>query len=223
MLVASSCASLTTHDQAMRTSEASAIAEEIGTPRSVEGFELGASTASPDDDAPPITAGGDSPVSVRTGDTLGELAATPDVPVPAAVEMVALGIDAPVVPAGIDADGAFDLPPGSQAGWYRFGPAPGDRGSAVLAAHVDWNGAPGAFFPLRDAALGDRLSVAYDDGSIVEFEVVSVEDYVKTELPLEELFARDGPPQLALITCGGEFDRETRSYASNVVVLAVPV
>jgi hypothetical protein len=34
--------------------------------------------------------------------------------------------------------------------------------------------------------------------------------------------ARDGDPQLVLITCGGEFDTEARSYADNVVAFARP-
>jgi hypothetical protein len=38
-----------------------------------------------------------------------------------------------------------------------------------------------------------------------------------------EVFAVGGPPRLVLITCGGAFDRRTRNYADNVVVVAEPV
>ena len=38
----------------------------------------------------------------------------------------------------------------------------------------------------------------------------------------EELFRTTGPASLALVTCGGEYDPQTRSYASNVVVTARP-
>jgi len=32
-----------------------------------------------------------------------------------------------------------------------------------------------------------------------------------------------GPSQLVLISCGGAFDRDRRSYEDNIVVIAKPV
>ena len=40
---------------------------------------------------------------------------------------------------------------------------------------------------------------------------------------LDQLFTRSGPPRLTLITCGGPFLPEFRSYRDNVVVVAEPV
>src|SRR6266511_5441740 len=37
------------------------------------------------------------------------------------------------------------------------------------------------------------------------------------------IFDRTGPPTLALVTCGGSFDRRLRRYADNIVIFAVPV
>ncbi len=54
------------------------------------------------------------------------------------------------------------------------------------------------------------------------YEVVGRRQYLKTRVPLGALFARTGAPRLTLITCGGSFDRATRSYLANVVVTAVP-
>jgi hypothetical protein len=42
-------------------------------------------------------------------------------------------------------------------------------------------------------------------------------------LPLDRLFAREGPPRLTLITCGGPFLAEFGSYRDNVVVVAEPL
>jgi hypothetical protein len=42
----------------------------------------------------------------------------------------------------------------------------------------------------------------------------------KQALPLDELFRRDGPPRLTLLTCGGPFLAEYGSYRDNVVVVA---
>jgi hypothetical protein len=53
--------------------------------------------------------------------------------------------------------------------------------------------------------------------------VVSRELIEKQVLPLASLFQRAGPPRLVLVTCGGEFIPELRSYRDNVVVVSEPV
>lgn len=163
-------------------------------------------------------------IEVRTADTLGERAsAVGQSPQPRSVTIAGLDITALVQPSGIDGRGEFDLPPGEEAGWYRFGPSPGEEGSAVIAAHVDWNGVPGAFFELREAKPGQHVVIDFDDDSTAKFRIVEVRQYDKTSLPLDELFVRSGDPQLTLITCGGDFDAASRSYEDNVVVIAEPV
>ena len=44
----------------------------------------------------------------------------------------------------------------------------------------------------------------------------------KGELPVDEVFARDGAPHLTLVTCGGAFDYDAHAYTENVVVVARP-
>ena len=70
---------------------------------------------------------------------------------------------------------------------------------------------------------GDLIEVAYEDGTQTTFRVVARVRYGKSELPLDAIFAREGPPVLTLITCGGSFNRTSRSYDSNDVVYAVPL
>ena len=105
-------------------------------------------------------------------------------------------------------------------GWYRYGPEPGGAGSAVLAGHIASGGIDGAFRHLDRLEPGDRVDVALSDGRLLRFVVTDTVQVGKTELPFDELFARSGPPKLALITCGGEFDYSARSYRDNVVVVA---
>jgi sortase (surface protein transpeptidase) len=108
------------------------------------------------------------------------------------------------------------------AGWYRFSPLPGARGSAMLIGHVDSRvQGPGIFFGLSRLELGERIGVQLSGGSTQSFVVVARRSFAKDELP-QDLFARDGPPRLTLVTCGGGFDEETRSYSHNVIVYAVP-
>jgi sortase (surface protein transpeptidase) len=102
--------------------------------------------------------------------------------------------------------------------WYRHGPTPGGRGSAVLAAHVDYNGRQGAFFRLRELRVGAAVTVTLEDGTGWSGVVQDVRSYSKRDLPVKAMFARIGPPLLRLITCGGPFDTEARHYRDNVVV-----
>ncbi|MBM3695138.1 MAG: class F sortase [Actinobacteria bacterium] len=144
-------------------------------------------------------------------------------PIPVRVRIAALGIDAPIQPVGVAGDemevpGRADL-----VGWYRYGPAPGEPGSAVLAAHVAWRGKAGAFYRLRDLPEGSRIEVAYADGSVALFRSVALESYPKEELPVERVFSREGTPILTLITCGGAVNPSLRSFEENVVAYAVPV
>jgi LPXTG-site transpeptidase (sortase) family protein len=81
----------------------------------------------------------------------------------------------------------------------------------------------GAFYALTDLAEGDRVEVDLADGGVVAYEVTRVERIDKDQLPVDQLFARDGAPVLTLVTCGGEFDSARRSYRLNVVVTAEPV
>lgn len=150
---------------------------------------------------------------------------TPAVAPPVGLRIESLGVDARVGASGVDQDtGQMEVPDNvAEVGWYKFGPSPGEPGSAVLAAHVDLAGfGPGAFYELDSLAAGDRISVIHDDGSASTFRVVAQVMYDKDELPLDVIFSREGPPVLTLITCGGGFNSKISRYDSNVVVYAVP-
>ena len=199
--------------------------------------ELGAPAA-----AAPAPAGAEAPAASGTG--TGGRAALVAVPprtrdarigsratagtepevLPVRVVVERLGVDAEVVPVGVQPSGEMEVPADlDQAGWYRFGPAPGEDGSAVLAGHVDGDGRLGQLRALRDAVPGDRVVVTGSDGSTAELEVVSREQEPKASAPLQRWFATDGTSRVVLLTCGGAFDRAQGSYADNVAVTAVPV
>jgi sortase (surface protein transpeptidase) len=146
-------------------------------------------------------------------------------PAPARLTVPALGVEAPVDPVGVRDDGQMALPGDvDRLGWYRFGPVPGAEGSAVLAGHVDdADQGLGALAPLRDAEPGAEVLVTDAAGTATRWRVVSRELVHKEALPLDRLFAREGPPRLVLVTCGGPFLPEYGSYRDNVVVVAEPV
>jgi len=136
-----------------------------------------------------------------------------------------LGVDTAVVAVGVDGRGEMAVPDDvRQTGWYRFGPAPGSAaGSSVVSGHVDDAvQGRGAFYRLVDLAVGDPVVVTTAAGVDLTFRVSTVRRIPKSTLPVDELFARDGPPHLTLVTCGGAFDRASGSYRDNVVVTAAP-
>jgi LPXTG-site transpeptidase (sortase) family protein len=134
-------------------------------------------------------------------------------------------VDAPVAPVGIDDRGRMAVPlEVATVGWYRFGPGPGSAaGSAVLSGHVDdREQGYGAFHRLGDLAPGDPVAVDLADGAVASYRVETVTRFPKSDLPVGEVFARDGTPRLTLVTCGGPFDYDVHGYTDNVVVVARP-
>ena len=144
------------------------------------------------------------------------------VPRPLRVTVPAVGLDLPVRPVGVAEDGQMWLPRDlGVVGWYRYGPAPGAPGSAVLAGHVDsWKDGVGPLARLREVEVGDAVVVRTAKGTVLH-TVTAVEQYPKQALP-DSVFQRNGPARLRLITCGGEFDEEAGSYRDNLVVTAEP-
>jgi LPXTG-site transpeptidase (sortase) family protein len=146
----------------------------------------------------------------------------PDLPEPTTLDVGALGVRAaPVVPVGVNPEGDMEVPGVREVGWYEFGPRPGDPGSAVLAAHIAYDGVDGVFRHLDDLAPGDTIIVRFADGTARTFAVTELAQYDKSALPAD-LWSREGPDRLVLITCGGEFDDATDSYEDNVVAYASP-
>ena len=145
---------------------------------------------------------------------------------PVRVQVPSASIDMSIRPVGIEDGGFMELPPEpTVAGWYRFGayPAAG-TGNTVLAAHVDSSiYGIGPLSNLRNFEPGTEVQVESEDGGMTRYAVESVTYYPRSQLPTEQLFARDGAPALVLITCGGSFDAERRSYSDNVVAIARPM
>ncbi|WP_111718694.1 class F sortase [Homoserinimonas sp. OAct 916] len=136
-----------------------------------------------------------------------------------------LDIDMTVEPIGLATDGAMALPENpADAAWYRYGAWPGsDQGSIVIAAHVDSLNYPlGPMARLPEAVPGTQIIVTTADGTEVVYVVADEGFVVKRDVPWADVFDRTGEPRLTIVTCGGEFDYERRTYLSNVIVTALP-
>ncbi|MFE7410102.1 class F sortase [Streptomyces laurentii] len=180
-----------------------------------------------------------SPPGLTTAPTTGDIAAAgrpPGVPLPLAhapvaavgprrVEIPSIGVSAPVVPRGLDADGAIEPPSYANAdtvGWYEAGTRPGAPGAALLVGHVDTETGPAVFYGLSAIRPGAEVAVTRSDGSVARFTVDDIQVLPRDGFDPRAAYGRrlPGQAELRLITCGGTFDRASGAYTANVVVSA---
>ena len=120
---------------------------------------------------------------------------------------------------GLESDGTMEVPQAAQtAGWYRESPTPGERGPAVITAHVDWLREKGVFHDLGRMRPGEEVTVDRSDGVAAVFRVTRIEQYPKSQFPSQEVYGDTDGAEIRLITCSGRFDHATRSYSDNLVV-----
>lgn len=140
---------------------------------------------------------------------------------PVGLRVPAIGVDSELVGLGLQDDGTLEVPAsGSPAGWYTGGPTPGELGPAIIAGHVDWGGQPGVFFDLGQLGPGDEIGVTRQDGSTARFRITRVERFPKDQFPTHAVYGDLDHAGLRLITCGGTFDHQARSYRDNLIVFA---
>ncbi|MFC0503101.1 class F sortase [Micromonospora costi] len=143
---------------------------------------------------------------------------------PTTITIPRIGVDAQIMSLGTNPDGTVQVPPLDQAqlaGWYEPGPSPGEVGNAVIVGHVDSAKlGPAVFFDLGALQPGDTVTVNRQDGQPATFRVDEVKSYPKTSFPTELVYGPSDRPSLRVVTCGGQFDENARSYLNNVIVFA---
>ena len=140
---------------------------------------------------------------------------------PVSVSVSSAGISAPTIALGLKSNGKIEVPKDfSQAGWREGGPEPGERGAAMITAHVDSRTGPGAFLKLDEVSRGDEIDVRREDGTTVTFVTERTEQVPKTSFPTERVYGDTRLPTLRLVTCGGSFDSGSGHYRDNVIVYA---
>lgn len=143
--------------------------------------------------------------------------------IPISVMIPRIGVTSDLVDLGLNPDRTIEVPSDyDTAGWYQHRAVPGEPGPGVILGHVDSYTGPAVFFQLSTLVPGDTVDVNRSDGSVARFAVSSVEQHGKgTDVfPTERVYGWTDDATLRLITCGGDFDRSSRSYADNVVVFA---
>lgn len=132
-----------------------------------------------------------------------------------------IGVDSRLQRLGRNADGSVEVPLEWQvAGWFAEGPAPGERGPAVILGHVDSRTGPAVFYHLRELQPGDAIFVKHAQGRVTKFFVDRVQQFDKNGFPTQAVYFPTLKPVLRLITCGGDFDQSSGHYRDNVIAFA---
>ncbi|MGK4583414.1 class F sortase [Kitasatospora sp. HPMI-4] len=189
-------------------------------PAAVAGHAAPSAAASPAaPPAAPVSPAANAPGAPAAGNAAPALGRSK----PTRIRIPQLSIEAPFTELGLDAAGALEVPPADNpnlVGWYREGPTPGERGTSVLAGHVDTTKGAAVFLMLYTLAPGNTVEITRADGTVAVFAVDAVKTYPKNAFPDNEVYADTPDAQLRLITCGGMYDRKLKDYTENIVAFA---
>src|SRR5579859_4166780 len=134
----------------------------------------------------------------------------------------AIGVDAPLEAVGVASNGSMGVPIQRQwdgVGWYKYGPYPGDDGSAVIDGHLDRpGGSPAVFWNLHNLQPGDIVRVVGADGLIDQFRVMRLRYYEPANAPMKDIFENNSGTFLNLITCAGQWIPEQHQTTLRLVV-----
>ncbi len=148
----------------------------------------------------------------------------PAVAVHGMLAIPSIGVNAAIENVGLTSAGNMATPKKlADVGWYKYGTAPGDVGSAVLAGHVENSlGFPGVFHELAKVQVGDDVYVTAEDGTRLHFVVTNVADYAVSDAPTDKIFNdTSGKRILNLITCRKTIIGGKAHYDNRTVVTAV--
>lgn len=134
---------------------------------------------------------------------------------PARLVIPSIGLDASIESMGINTEGEIDVPSGTtnSVGWYKYGAKPGQKGAAILDAHVF-----AAFEKLQYVQAGADMYIITSDNAMLHFVVVKKITYALSQITSEHLFASLAEHSMNLITCAGSLTPDRSTYDSRLVV-----
>jgi sortase (surface protein transpeptidase) len=142
-------------------------------------------------------------------------------PIPVRISIPAIGVDARVIPLGLNRDRTIQVPKDfADTGWFKPGPEPGEQGAAVVVGHLASRSAPGVFQRVRELRPGAVITIHLQDRSTVRFVADSMIRVPKNRFPTKRVYARTSQPTLRLITCAGKLNPTTGRHPDNYIVFA---
>ncbi len=150
---------------------------------------------------------------------------------PSGLQIADLGVDASVVQIGLDPQGNLGTPSDAdkrKAGWYPSALAGAASGSVILTGHTYHD--ESAIFRTdfnQTAHVGMTVQLSCAGGGSFAYRVteatlnLAVADY-SSFVDSRGLYARDGPPQVVIITCT-DWNPIRRDYDQRGLLIATPV
>lgn len=142
------------------------------------------------------------------------------------LEIPVADVATPLVTNGLGPNGTIDPEPGTVMSFDGYGRVrPGRVGTAVLAGHVVAGGEPDVFAQLADLEADDLVTITGDDGTSMDFRVVSTRTADKDAVSRDQDVwgPNDTVPRLAIITCDDTLGfRDDGHRVANYVAIAEP-
>lgn len=134
---------------------------------------------------------------------------------PVHITIPSIGLDSPIVDVGINKKGEIDVPSGktNNVGWYKYGVIPGNRGTAILDAHVF-----AALKNLKEVQPGADIYIETEDGELFHFVVAKKQTYVLAGLTSATLFTGLSDNAMNIITCAGSLTPDRSTYDHRLIV-----
>jgi len=154
----------------------------------------------------------------------------PEVAAPARMVIEKMGVDAPIITLGLDANRLPEVPNGPDVvAWYDFSAKPGQGSNAVFSGHVDWtvNGQPvtAVFWGLGELEEGDVVKLLLEDGSELQYRVTNSATIEYDDPEGVKVMDKTPSDVITLISCGGTWVPDHSSplggnYTQRVIVRA---
>jgi sortase A len=140
--------------------------------------------------------------------------------IPLRLKIPSIRVDAAIEQVSLTAGGAMDVPTGpDNTAWYKLGPRPGEKGSAVIDGHSGWkNGIPAVFDNLNKLRKGDKIYVEDQAGVTFTFVVREIRTYDPNADAGQVFYSKDNQAHLNLITCEGAWNEITKSRSERLVI-----
>ncbi len=141
---------------------------------------------------------------------------------PRRIYIPALSLKARIKQLGVTSEGAVDAPHNiHDVGWFDGTIMPGSKnGVSLLLGHVSGTTAPGIFKDINKLVQGDEVEIETGNGTMLKYSVEKIEEYHVDKIDMSKILyeVAQGEQSLRLMTCSGNYDAETHSYDTRVVV-----
>lgn len=148
---------------------------------------------------------------------------TTDDAMPERINISAIGVSGCILQVGIDQHNAIAVPDNIYvAGWYIRSSPPGKPGLSVINGHMSGQYKVDALFQHVDRLkAGDSFTITLGSGKVLTYEIYKTQT---VQLDVSARVVLDKDPnvssQLNLITCGGQYDKNSKFYDQRIIVSA---